>query len=238
MDTNDFYITIVTAILGSNVINGLISHILYNKKLKKELKSKGNNMIASKIQESLHAFRSLELKLSNIEIYDIEKRLKDNDVKFFGGEAIYPEIFNDWNSYNSFMKAINECRKLHEQYLSCRVALHLVFIERYLMQLNKFMSNFQDESLLPTFGTIFIFDLQLWQKKIDRILVKELNKYNLKLESHQTRKWQLLRKKIIEKQWNDTILHAILYDDYHKHKKEIIDEIKTMWMNVIITKNN
>ena len=238
MDTNNFYITIVTAILGSNVINGLLSHILYNKKLKKELKSKGNDMIASKIQESLHAFRSLELKLSNIEIYDAEERLKDNNVNFFGGEAIYLEIFNNWTSYNTFMDAIRTCRQSYEHYLSCKVALHLVFIDRYIMQLSKFMSNFQDECLLPVFGTVFIFDLQSWQKKIDRILVKELNKYNLKLESHQTRKWQLLRKKIIEKQWKDTILYAILYDDYHKYKKETIDEIKTMWMDVIIMKNN
>lgn len=45
------------------------------------------------------------------------------------------------------------------------------------------MSEHGTEADLPIWGTIFIFDLQKWQTHVDKLLIKEINKYNYKLES-------------------------------------------------------
>lgn len=56
MDKEKLLLSILSTILGSSVLNGVITHILYNNKLKKELKNKGNDMIAQDIANSLQFF--------------------------------------------------------------------------------------------------------------------------------------------------------------------------------------
>ena len=56
MQKQEIIFSIISTILGSSVLNGIVTHILYNNKLKKELKYKGNDMIAQDIANSLQAF--------------------------------------------------------------------------------------------------------------------------------------------------------------------------------------
>ena len=217
MQKQEIVFSIISTILGSSVLNGIVTHILYNNKLKKELKYKGNNMIAQDIANSLQAFRNLVSRLGTIEIFQIENELEEHgsQVNLFNDECIYPAIFNSWNSYNEFMDQIHTCRKEHEKNYSCRIALNLVFIDRYIKQLSLFMSEHGTEADLPIWGTIFIFDLQKWQTHVDKLLIKEINKYNYKLESHRTPKWNRLRKKEVEKRYNQTFLHYFLTGQCH-----------------------
>lgn len=212
MSKGQIIVTIIGAILSSSVLNGIITHILYNNKLKKEMKNKGNDMIAQEIQKSLQFTRNLELELTKQEIYDIENELDDrgSQVNLFDGECIYPYIFNNWETYNQFVDKIHECRNIYEKNLSIKVALNIVFIDRYINQLSLFMSENGGESLLPFWGTIFIFDLQKWQRKIDKLLVKEINKYTYKLESHRSLKWEKLKKNELIDQYQGTILYYLL----------------------------
>ena len=48
----------------------------------------------------------------------------------------------------------------------------------------------------------------LWIKL--KLLVKEINKTTFKLESHTTKKWELLRKRELEKQWKETLLYYLI----------------------------
>lgn len=230
MDKEKLLLSILSTILGSSVLNGVITHILYNNKLKKELKNKGNDMIAQDIANSLQFFRNLELELTTQEIYNIENELNErgSDINLFGGECIYPAIFNDWASYDSFIEKIHICREQHEKNLSCKIALNLVFIDRYTKQLSLFMSENGNEASLPFWGAIFIVDLQRWQKKIDKLLVKEINKYSYKLESHASNKWKGLRKKELIKQYESTILHFLLTDKCPLRYKKMMTHLKTI----------
>lgn len=222
MTKEEIIMTVICAILGSSVLNGILTHILYNNKLKKELKNKGNDMLAQEITNSLQFVRNMELELTTQEIYDIENELdkKGSMLNMFEGECIYLSIFNNWESYNQFTDLVNECRVKHEKNLSVKVALNLVFIDRYTKQLNLFMAEHGGESMLPFWGTIFIFDLQRWQKRIDKMLVKEINKYTYKLESHQTSKWNILRKKELIKQYQSTILYYLLNGKCRRRDKK------------------
>lgn len=234
MEKEKLILSILTTILGSSVLNGVITHILYNNKLKKELKNKGNDMIAQDIANSLKFFRNLELELTTQEIYNIEDEINErgSDINLFEGECIYPAIFNDWTSYNSFMEKIHTCREQHEKNFSCKIALNLVFIDRYTKQLSLFMSENGNEATLPFWGTIFIFDLQKWQKKIDKMLVKEINKYSYKLESHTSNKWKILRKKELVRQYESTILHFLLTGTCPLQYRKKMTTLKTLLASV------
>lgn len=230
MEKEELLLSILSTILGSSILNGIITHILYNNKLKKELKNKGNDMVAQNISNSLQFFRNLELELTTQEIYDIENELNERgcDINLFGGECIYPAIFNDCASYNSFIEKIHICRERHEKNFSCKIALNLVFIDRYTKQLSLFMSQNGNEPSLPFWGTIFIADIQKWQKKIDKLLVKEINKHSYKLESHASNKWRVLRKKELIKQYESTILHFLLTNKCPLRYKKTMTNLKTI----------
>lgn len=229
MNQSELLKSFVLAIISSGALNAIVSHFLYSKKLKSENKYKGNEIISKDIGISLKTFRNLELELTHQELYEAEKEFKTNGAKvnMFEQECIYPEIFNNWNSYYDFFDKIQIFREKYEKYLSCEVALNAVYIDRYIMQLGLFMKTNGDESMLPDWGTLFICDLQKWQMKIDKLLIKEINKHEYKLESHETKKWNRLRKKIIEKEYKKTILYYLLTGDNNmkQSQRQIIDEI-------------
>lgn len=65
-------------------------------------------------------------------------------------------------------------------------------------------------------------------KKIDKLLVKEINKYSYKLESHASNKWKRLRKKELIKQYESTILHFLLTDKCPLRYKKMMTHLKTI----------
>nr|WP_288541479.1 hypothetical protein [uncultured Faecalibacillus sp.] len=213
-------ITIVVAILSSGVINIFITNILYGRQLRKELKQKGNDKISQDIEKSLQYYRELELKLKTQEIFNFEDRLKDknSNINMFEGEVIYPEVLNDFKTMNEFIEDIQICRKEHEKNFSCRLALYLVYIDRYFQELRLYLATIQ-ESEVPLIGTVLIFDLQEWQKKVDKLLVKEINKHNYKLESHETIKWRLLRKRILKRNYENSFLYYFRTQKPKKSRK-------------------
>ena len=82
------------------------------------------------------------------------------------------------------------------------------------------MSENGNEASLPFWGAIFIVDLLRWLKKIDKLLVKEINKYSYK--------WKRLRKKELIKQYESTILHFLLTDKCPLRYKKMMTHLKTI----------
>lgn len=228
MEKTELIKAILVTIIGSGAFSTLLSHFLYNAKLNKELKFKGKEIQIREIEESLRAFRDLELLLTVQEIYNIEEELSERGagVNMFGGECIYLEVFNDWESFDEFTDKIDECRTKYEKYMSCRIALNLVFIDKYMRQVGLFMAG--DEEMLPFWGTIFIIDLQSWQMKIDRLLIKEMNRHSYKLESHETKKWSFLRKYELERQYESTILYYLQTGKCRKRDYKRMTELEAI----------
>lgn len=239
MTKEEIIVTVICALLGSSVLNGLITHILYKNKLEKDLKNKGHDMIAQEIGKSLQFVRDMELLLTVQELYNVQSELaqRGSQVNMLGGEAIYPAIFNDWDAYNSFRNIVHECRNKYEKNLSVKIALNLVFIDRYINQLSLFLKENGGEELLPFWGTIFIVDLQKWQRKMDKMLVKEINKYTYKLESHETKKWTKMRKRELIEQFQSTILYFLLNGECRKRDKKKMEILKNTLDNIAFTQN-
>lgn len=233
---NEMLGPIITAILGSGLINCILTHILHSNKLRKEVKVKNNSMIAEKVAESLESFRDMELMLTTIEIYDVETEFEKKGAKVDMVNmncAFYPAVFTDIQSIMQFVEKIRECRSKHEKYLSCRLALNLVFIERYMMKAMLFAKNYKGEKVLPTIGAFLVFDLQQWQKRIDKMLIKEINKATFKLESHETKKWSLLRKWELERQMKNTLLYYLVEGKCNRRKRKQMEFAKEMFQKAM-----
>lgn len=220
--------TIISSIFGSGILSVVVSHILYNNKLNKEIHYKGKEKIAEIILKALTEFRDLELMIGVQELYDVENEFKNKGyhVNVFEGEIIYPAIMNDWESLTDFFNKIQEIRSNYEKYLSCRVALNLAFIDRYIQKLMLFVKEHGDEEMMHVWGLIFIVDLQKWQKRIDKILVKEINAHSYELESHETKKWAFLRKKEFIGQYEDTILYFLIENRCTRKNKKKLQDLK------------
>lgn len=231
---NEFLISLLINFIVDTLVI-LITHILYSSKLKKELKNEGKSITSKQVEESLQFFRDVELETNKQEIFNIEELLKDkgSSIDLIDGEAIYPEFFNNWQSFNNFYDKIHECRQKYEKNLSCEVALNLIFIDRYLYKLSLFVSENGNEKMLPFWGTIFIVDLKKWRNKLDLLLVNELNKHNFKLESHESKKYYRLRKKILVKQYENTILNYLITNEYPKSKTKTMNMVKILIKGVL-----
>ena len=203
--------SITLAILSSTALNAVVTHFLYSSKLRKDLKFHGNNEIAQSISNSLQEFRKIVLELKKYEVFGIEQRLKNDpySINFINGEPKYPACFNDKDSLTTIINRIRKCREEYECFMPCRIALNLVFIERYFMHLLIFLKGMSD-SALPLLGTILVYDIDKWIRRIDILLVKEINKYSYRLESHESFKWRVLRITELVKQYDNTILSYLI----------------------------
>lgn len=96
---------IILTILGSGTLSAVMSHLLYSKKLKKDLNYRGNDSIAKEIEKSLKYTRDKVLKLRTQELFSAKEEYEQrgSQANMFGGECIYPAIFNDCDSYCKFI---------------------------------------------------------------------------------------------------------------------------------------
>lgn len=103
--------SVISLMLGSSVINGIVAHILYSRKLKKDQIARTQGMLWDKIIEALECVRNIELEAKTIEIYKIEQLLESNGyIDIFGGEATYPAIMENHETFYQFFAKINDSR--------------------------------------------------------------------------------------------------------------------------------
>ena len=214
---------VASGVLSGTVLNGIVTHILYNKKLKKEQRIKFENMIGDKIVDALLYVKELTKKSSVIEIYGIDEKLEQHEFSAFDRNVIYPEIMNSDKDLQNFLEMIRKCRENYEEYLDCAIVLQIVYIDRYICELIKYYKELDQEEIegiLPALGTILIIDIQKWQKNCDKMLIRRLNKAKCKMEVQFGRKYNFLRKRIVEKQWEKSQLY-VLINGPQKKKDEI-----------------
>lgn len=219
--SEEVIISILCTVIGSGFLNGFVSHILYSKKLKKEQKMKFENMIGEKIAAALLQTRKITSQLDTIEFWNITQLPTNQMLDAFDRNTIYPAIMNDFSSLIEFYDLIQKCRDESQKFLDCETALNILFIDRYIMQLILFVKQVNNMDLLPALGAIFIVDLQKWQRRCDKLLIRKLNSSKCKIEYQGGIKWKILRKWIFERNWKNTILYHIINDETAPNDKKI-----------------
>ncbi len=233
--------TIITAILGSGILSTLISHSLYTQKLKKEQLMKSENGIGRKMITALESAQELMEELNFIEIFEAEDKFKDPNFRAVDGDVLYPTIMGDSESLWKFHTAIRQFREKYERYIDCKTALYIVLLDRYVMQLLLFASQFE-EKYWPRLGTIFIVDFKRISHKCEKRLIRRINKQKYKMEYHNGIKWKILRKSALVKMWEKTILFHLLENKPLKRIEEaavneVFSEIESSLEDVEVRKN-
>ena len=221
-------VSAISSVLSGVFLNGIVTHILYSRKLKKEQKVKFANSIGEKIVASLIAVREMVYRTKTIEIYNAETETKKENFCVIDGNIIYPEFMNDIESLKNFYNNIISCRKKHEKNLDCKMAFELLFIERYIEQLMAYTSRFNDKRIMPALGTIIVPDVQTWQKRCDKRIISRINNQKYKLEYKGGYRWKLISERILKRKFKQTVLYALINDKAKFWKKEKNQFIKQM----------
>ena len=75
----------------------------------------------------------------------------------------------------------------------------------------KYMGDHQQLEF-PLAGTVFIFDLQNWQKAYEKEIVKRINSPKYYVCAKDGWRWEYEKKKIMNKFWKKSILYGLIYD--------------------------
>ncbi|MFL2100104.1 hypothetical protein [Desemzia sp. FAM 23989] len=201
----------INIIIGA-IFGGIVTYITTAIKDRRDRRVEYEKTIGSKIADSLYTIREITQQANVQEIYDLED---ENGIKgdvSLSGHKIYPAILNDGESILDFFTIINESRIKHEIYLSYKLSAYLLYMTNYVIELSKFIGQFDsvDYKLL---GVFIMPDIRMWQRDIDKKIVKEINKNNLKLVSKTGFVWENSKKRINDKYWNKSKLKELIESD-------------------------
>ena len=207
MEKQEIIITIIVAIIGSGILNVFITHLLFGQKLKKERQEEYVKMLGEKICAAQLATRDLELQCESIEIYEIEKLLDDGGFDAHGRNAVYPAIFGSKESLVEFYDEVSNVRKAYEKYLDYSIAAHLLYIERYCMDLLYYLGE-QGISTKEA-GLVFGIDIQAWRQSLEKILVRKINHPTFKIYDKNNKRWEKAKKKVDQDLYQKSILKKL-----------------------------
>ena len=162
------------------VVSVAASHIFYRFKLRKEQKVRFQDVIGEKIANALLAVWDIERKAHTQEIYDIEKRLDEEQVRFLNPEGVYLAIMSDSNAFLEFVFEINDARGDYEKYLSDEVAAHLWY------------------------------DILNWRDSLEKAIVRDINRHSTKVVAHRGKKWEKAKEKLQEKLHKKNVLNELI----------------------------
>ncbi|WP_017470606.1 hypothetical protein [Amphibacillus jilinensis] len=216
-------------IILSSGIGATITHFFYKKKLKNEQRMKFQNIIGDKIIKALLEVREIEIEASVIERYDIVNGVErsEEEVDMFGGNEAYPSIFNSKESVLSFLASIQEARSKHEKNLDCETSVYLWYMERYIGQLILFLRYFNEDDY-PLLGMLLIKDIKIWRVKFHRVITKKINNYSVTLQFKSGLRWDIYKKIIMLRLWNNSILNKINNDSNDEEIVKIMDYIVSL----------
>lgn len=194
----------------ATAITTTILNMIYNIwRMNKDQRMRFENVIGDKIAEALDSVRNLELRVNIQEIYNMENRFEEKNLDMFNPGAIYPSIMNTAQEFGDFLEQVNTAREKYDKYLDYQTAAYLYYMERYSMNLAKYIT---DNKLLDfrLSGAVFYIDLQKWQKKYDKLITKKINRQKCRLYSKDGWRWELAKKRVMNKLWKKSVLYDVI----------------------------
>lgn len=127
----------------------------------------------------------------------------------FNPGAVYPAIMNSAKDFIGFTNQVNRARDLYEKYLDYQTAAYLYYMEKYSMNLAKYIADNQPLGLQVA-GAIFYGDLQKWRKKYDKLIIKKINRQKCRLYSKDGWRWEQAKKDVMNKLWKKSVLYGLM----------------------------
>lgn len=210
-------IGVITA-LASGVLGIAITHMLYRSKLRKEQKVRYENVLGDNIAKALTAVRDLGLECRIQEMVDVIWKLQEPE----GSSAVskidrkFPELLKSKESLLEYVDKIINVRKENERYLDHKLSAQLYYIERYCIQLIKYIEQHKLEEGFYLVATVFAIDIKDWEKLMEKTVVKCINNPKYKVYKQEGRMHEWERKRINKKLWKKSILRGLIVEDLKK----------------------
>ena len=198
----------------------ILTHFFDVRKLKKERHTKYQDKIGESIADALTAVREISLSTKTFEIYEysIDNSPADN-ANALADSVYYPAFMANKETFSQMCERVSSAREKHEPYLDLMSAAYLYIFERYLMNLALYAKKYRLQENLDVLGLIIIVDVQKWENKFDRHLVKRLNRPHYKLFSRHGWLWKFAKCYVEKKYLLNTELDKIM-----KSSSKMIDE--------------
>lgn len=222
------------------VIGGLITHFFDRRKLKQEQKIGHENMLEDKITDALKKARDLELRCDEFGIYKQQEVILQEGFNYASGNyPVYMSITKSEEEFNNFQSAVLELRKKDERYLGLNETACLLYMEKYCDDFKRIVEKYS--LWYPFAGAMFMPDFQRWQKRLEKILVKKINKPLHKIYCKSGIKWMLSKKRVELSLYRCSLLYqflsgkdcfdaklikAAIIDKNEDKVNEILDEMK------------
>ena len=212
MNKTEIIVSLIVAVLGGTGLNGIITHILYNSKLKKEQKMQAKNIIFDKIVNALEEIRKIEVSIRTQEIFNLEDIFESEKYTDFLEDNIvcYPAIMNSFDTFFEFFNKVNTSRETFAPYIDPEVGAYLYYMQNYAIELMEYIKK---NNLPYPFAGCFIFqDLLNWQTHLEELIVRRLNKLNYKLYPEHGKQWEKKKKKVKDILRKKSILYKLIND--------------------------
>lgn len=223
---------IITVFLGSGGIFAVIKILFPNLGLKNQKKLEIKTEQAKQRINLIQKVIKLEQKANIIEDLQIvhPELFNTEQVNFDQNSIIYMTIMENKENLNNFWNELSSLKREDSVWFSRKVSVYLLYAEKYIVDFYKFLKDINYyETDLYLFGILLAPDIQKWQRKLDDILITELNSVSLEMESHSGDEWKY-EKECLEVEYRNTILYKII----HKTDKEILQLMSNVIINYII----
>lgn len=203
------------------IVTAVVTHFFESLKQRKEQKIKFRSTIGEQIATALSSVRKLVVNINTIEVFAAAETIPQNDannISAFQDFSYYPSFMTNHKTFGQLCDEISLLRKNSEQFLDLKSAAYLYGIEKYLISLMLFIGHNNLQDHLPFIGCFVIADVQNWEKKFDKHLVKKINKPHYKLFSRHGIKWRITKWYIKKSFLNKSELHKMMQgkSDFYK----------------------
>ena len=189
----------------------VLTHFFDMRKIKKERHGKYKDTIGENIASALIAVREVALSTKSIEIYQHSiDNSPANNTNAIKESVYYPAFMTNKDTLLKMCTSVSEARGKHEPYLDLMSAAYLYVFERYLMNLALYVGKHSYHDELDTLGCVLIIDIQKWEEKFDRHLVKRINQPHYRLFSRHGWIWKIAKHYVEKKYLLNTELNEMM----------------------------
>ncbi len=218
----DFIIKILSVPFGSEilaaVIGGIVTFCVTHFTINKQLKADFQNRLGEKKSEALIKARELIEMTTTYELYSVHP--SDNvpeKMDLTCNTFAYPTVMIDKQHLYDFAVMVSDTRRNYEKHLDLKSASYLYILEKYVMNLARFLSTSQcDDDGYKWIGAYIFIDFEKWAKDYDEILVKQLNHPSFTFFAKTGKRWKREKKAVESKYFHGTELEK-LYQEAAGH---------------------
>lgn len=207
----DLIVKILTLVLGSGGLVGMLFHLKSNKA---QQKANANEQFTEKRINSLIHIKEVVERLRFYELINLVHPEFFNTG--FGGFSedfwVYKSIMENKEALQEFLQEIMETRVKDEYWISNKLAAALLFLERYILRMQEFFTrNIFEQDIYP-YGLLFFKDLDRIYVYLIELINNEMNNPPIKNEIHNGKKWESAKNNV-EMRFNNTVLDKLEGND-------------------------